>query len=214
MCTGPTDLEFVFSLFQMFCTYARMPRNTTWLYTAQSLSPATGSSTADGAKCHLLLTYMTPVCISLCAVLYVLGIEVLKLTVCTSHLFPSETFLFVLKFSCVFSQPPLCFNISDNVVAEVPNVALSSCHVELMSQPCRNNVCAQGTVTVTAVTDFTKDGNRVSLLSAQPAQGSPRLWRGYNPTALKVSQTTQSTLARIRKCNISRLSAFVFDGEC
>ncbi|KAI7791232.1 von Willebrand factor D and EGF domain-containing protein [Triplophysa rosa] len=76
---------------------------------------------------------------------------------------------------------------SDNVVAEVPNVALSSCHVELVSQPCRNNVCAQGTVTVTAVTDFTKDGNRVSLLSAQPAQGSPRLWRGYNPTALKIT---------------------------
>ncbi|KAA0712091.1 von Willebrand factor D and EGF domain-containing protein [Triplophysa tibetana] len=83
----------------------------------------------------------------------------------------------------------LALNIydSDNVVAEVPNVALSSCHVELMSQPCRNNVCAQGTVTVTAVTEFTKDGNRVSLLSAQPAQGSPRLWRGYNPTALKIT---------------------------
>ncbi|KAI2650490.1 von Willebrand factor D and EGF domain-containing protein [Labeo rohita] len=76
---------------------------------------------------------------------------------------------------------------SDNVVVEVSNVALSSCSVELLSQPCRNNVCAQGTVTLTAVTDFTRDGNRVSFLSAQPAEGSPRLWRGYNPPALKIT---------------------------
>nr|XP_055074214.1 von Willebrand factor D and EGF domain-containing protein [Misgurnus anguillicaudatus] len=74
-----------------------------------------------------------------------------------------------------------------DVIAEVPNVALSSCHVELVSQPCRTNVCAQGTVTVTAVTDFTRDGNRVSVIAAQPAQGSPRLWRGYSTSALKIS---------------------------
>ncbi|XP_056112597.1 von Willebrand factor D and EGF domain-containing protein isoform X2 [Rhinichthys klamathensis goyatoka] len=76
---------------------------------------------------------------------------------------------------------------SDNVVVEVSNVALSSCSVELMSQPCRNNVCAQGTVTLTAVTDFTRDGNRASFLSTQPAEGSPRLWRGYNPPVLKIT---------------------------
>ncbi|XP_051549166.1 von Willebrand factor D and EGF domain-containing protein-like [Myxocyprinus asiaticus] len=81
----------------------------------------------------------------------------------------------------------LSIHDSDNVVVKVPNVALSSCYVELLSQPCQNNVCAQGTVTVTAVTDFTRDGNRVSLFSAQPAQGSPRLWRGYNPPALKIT---------------------------
>ncbi|KTG02534.1 hypothetical protein cypCar_00049947 [Cyprinus carpio] len=78
---------------------------------------------------------------------------------------------------------------SDDVVVEVSNVALSSCSVELLSEPCRNGVCAQGTVTLSAVTDFTRDGNRVSFLSTQPAAGSPRLWRGYNPPALKVSQT-------------------------
>ncbi|XP_058617446.1 von Willebrand factor D and EGF domain-containing protein isoform X2 [Onychostoma macrolepis] len=76
---------------------------------------------------------------------------------------------------------------SDNVVMEVSNVALSSCSVELLSQPCRNSVCAQGTVTLSAVTDFTRDGNRVSFLSTQPAEGSPRLWRGYNPPALKIT---------------------------
>uniref|UniRef100_A0A673KMR5 Si:ch211-246m6.5 n=1 Tax=Sinocyclocheilus rhinocerous TaxID=307959 RepID=A0A673KMR5_9TELE len=69
----------------------------------------------------------------------------------------------------------------------VSNVALSSCSVELQSQPCRNSVCAQGTVTLSAVTDFTRDGNRVSFLSTQPTEGSPRLWRGYNPPALKIT---------------------------
>uniref|UniRef100_A0A8C1EEQ4 Si:ch211-246m6.5 n=1 Tax=Cyprinus carpio carpio TaxID=630221 RepID=A0A8C1EEQ4_CYPCA len=69
----------------------------------------------------------------------------------------------------------------------VSNVALSSCSVELLSEPCRNGVCAQGTVTLSAVTDFTRDGNRVSFLSTQPAAGSPRLWRGYNPPALKIT---------------------------
>uniref|UniRef100_A0A671P1S4 Si:ch211-246m6.5 n=1 Tax=Sinocyclocheilus anshuiensis TaxID=1608454 RepID=A0A671P1S4_9TELE len=72
-------------------------------------------------------------------------------------------------------------------VNPVSNVALSSCSVELQSQPCRNSVCAQGTVTLSAVTDFTRDGNRVSFLSTQPAEGSPRLWRGYNPPALKIT---------------------------
>ncbi|XP_009294487.1 von Willebrand factor D and EGF domain-containing protein [Danio rerio] len=76
---------------------------------------------------------------------------------------------------------------SDSVVVEVSNVALSSCVVELLSQPCRSSVCAQATVTLTAVTDFTRDGNRVSFLSAQPIEGSPRLWRGYNPPPLKIT---------------------------
>lgn len=117
---------------------------------------------------------------------------------------------FVVVFSLSFekvSTDNLCLNVSDNVVIEVSNVALSSCSVELLSQPCRNNVCAQGTVTLTAVTDFTRDGNRASFLSIQPAEGSPRLWRGYNPPALKVSEI----LACISKFNISRLSGFVLN---
>uniref|UniRef100_A0A672N6L2 Si:ch211-246m6.5 n=1 Tax=Sinocyclocheilus grahami TaxID=75366 RepID=A0A672N6L2_SINGR len=73
------------------------------------------------------------------------------------------------------------------LIVEVSNVALSSCSVELLSQPCRNNVCAQGNVTLTAVTDFTRDGNQVSFISTQPAKGSPRLWRGYSPPALKIT---------------------------
>lgn len=117
---------------------------------------------------------------------------------------------FVFEFSLSYedvSTDNLCLNVSDNVVVEVSNVALSSCSVELLSQPCRNNVCAQGTVTLTAVTDFTRDGNRASFLSTQPAEGSPRLWRGYNPPALKVSET----LACISICNISCLSGFVLN---
>ncbi len=110
---------------------------------------------------------------------------------CMNCPFPLKNILswsFILSFEDV-STDNLCLNVSDDVVVEVSNVALSSCSVELLSQPCRNSVCAQGTVTLSAVTDFTRDGNRVSFLSTQPAEGSPRLWRGYNPPALKVSQT-------------------------
>ncbi|KAL6462074.1 hypothetical protein MHYP_G00302190 [Metynnis hypsauchen] len=75
----------------------------------------------------------------------------------------------------------------DSLVATAPNVALSSCQLELVSQPCLDGACAHGFVTVTAVTDFSRDGNRPSLLTARPTGVGPRLWRGYTPTALKIS---------------------------
>ncbi|KAJ8349717.1 hypothetical protein SKAU_G00248470 [Synaphobranchus kaupii] len=76
---------------------------------------------------------------------------------------------------------------SDSLGVEAPNIALSECQVDLQPTACREGSCARATLLLTAVTDFTRDGNRASLLSAQPARDSPRIWRGYAPQPLKVT---------------------------
>ncbi|XP_028837191.1 von Willebrand factor D and EGF domain-containing protein isoform X2 [Denticeps clupeoides] len=75
----------------------------------------------------------------------------------------------------------------DSLAHEAPNIALSLCHLDLLPTPCGANGCARGTMLLTAVTDFTRDGNRASLISGQPTQTGPRLWRSYTPTPLKVT---------------------------
>lgn len=67
-------------------------------------------------------------------------------------------------------------------------MALSACQVELQPSACRDGSCAQATFILTAVTDFTRDGNRHSLIGAMPGPGAPRLWRSYVPNSLKVSE--------------------------
>ncbi|XP_062384549.1 von Willebrand factor D and EGF domain-containing protein [Sardina pilchardus] len=74
----------------------------------------------------------------------------------------------------------------DSRVQEAPNVALSSCQLELLPTTCGPDGCAQGTLLLTATTDFTRDGNRASLVTPQPTRGSPRPWRSYRPDPLKV----------------------------
>ncbi|XP_023185766.1 von Willebrand factor D and EGF domain-containing protein-like isoform X2 [Xiphophorus maculatus] len=69
---------------------------------------------------------------------------------------------------------------------EVPNVVLSACQVEIQPETCRDGTCGSATFVLTAVTDFTRDGNRLSLVSVLPGPGAPRLWRSYTPTSLKV----------------------------
>ncbi|XP_054632729.1 von Willebrand factor D and EGF domain-containing protein [Dunckerocampus dactyliophorus] len=75
----------------------------------------------------------------------------------------------------------------DHLGHEVSNVALSTCQVELRPTACNKGICARATFFVTAVTDFTRDGNRISLISVALGAGVPRLWRGYMPTSLKVT---------------------------
>ncbi|XP_072526960.1 von Willebrand factor D and EGF domain-containing protein [Salminus brasiliensis] len=97
--------------------------------------------------------------------------------------------------SCYGSEPSrrcrltlqLSVHEPDGLIAAAPNVALSSCQLELVSQSCRDGACAHGTVTVTAATDFTRDGNRQSLLTARPVGTSPRLWRGHSAAPLKIT---------------------------
>ncbi|KAF7647992.1 hypothetical protein LDENG_00163670, partial [Lucifuga dentata] len=74
----------------------------------------------------------------------------------------------------------------DGLGQEASNVALSACQVELQPSACSDNSCGQATFFITAVTDFTRDGNRPSLIRALPGPTSPRLWRSYVPTSLKV----------------------------
>ncbi|XP_034408211.1 von Willebrand factor D and EGF domain-containing protein isoform X2 [Cyclopterus lumpus] len=78
----------------------------------------------------------------------------------------------------------------DGVEHEAPNVALSACRVELQPAACGRGGgggCGRATLIVTAVTDFTRDGNRPSLIGVSPGPGAPRLWRSYVPTPLKVT---------------------------
>ncbi|NWV26697.1 VWDE protein, partial [Origma solitaria] len=68
-----------------------------------------------------------------------------------------------------------------------PDIALSACQVDLLQEPCSGSSCAAATVTVTAVTDFTQDGNRVSRISAEPAAPRDVLWRAYTFRDVKVT---------------------------
>ncbi|XP_057686105.1 von Willebrand factor D and EGF domain-containing protein isoform X1 [Corythoichthys intestinalis] len=76
---------------------------------------------------------------------------------------------------------------SDGLGHEVPNVVVSTCQVLLRSTACSEGSCGQASFFVTAVTDFTRDGNRISLISSLPENGAPQLWRSYIPKSLKVT---------------------------
>ncbi|XP_068575499.1 von Willebrand factor D and EGF domain-containing protein [Cebidichthys violaceus] len=84
---------------------------------------------------------------------------------------------------------PLALSVHDpdGLEHEAPNVALSACQVELQPNACREGSCGRAAVFVTAVTDFTRDGNRPSLIGVLPGPGAPRLWRSYVPKSLKVT---------------------------
>ncbi|KAM8904968.1 von Willebrand factor D and EGF domain-containing protein isoform 2-T2 [Spinachia spinachia] len=75
----------------------------------------------------------------------------------------------------------------DGLEHEAPNVALSSCQVELRPGTCGEGGCGRAAVSVTAVADFTRDGNRHSLIGVLPGPLAPRLWRSYVPTSLRVT---------------------------
>ncbi|GCB71954.1 hypothetical protein scyTo_0006123 [Scyliorhinus torazame] len=66
------------------------------------------------------------------------------------------------------------------------NVALSSCNVDLVQTPCMSGSCARSSLAVTAVTDFARDGNRVSSIKIEPIKSNNLLWRGYIPKDIKV----------------------------
>ncbi|XP_032362363.1 von Willebrand factor D and EGF domain-containing protein [Etheostoma spectabile] len=75
----------------------------------------------------------------------------------------------------------------DRLRHEAPNVALSACQVELQTDACSGGSCGRTTFLLTAVTDFTRDGNRASLIGVLPGPSAPRLWRSYVPTSLRVT---------------------------
>ncbi|XP_077369199.1 von Willebrand factor D and EGF domain-containing protein isoform X1 [Festucalex cinctus] len=75
----------------------------------------------------------------------------------------------------------------DGLGHEVSNVALSACQVQLRPTACSEGSCGQTSFFITAVTDFARDGNRISLISFLPDDSASRLWRSYIPTSLKVT---------------------------
>ncbi|KAM6893465.1 von Willebrand factor D and EGF domain-containing protein [Xenentodon cancila] len=83
---------------------------------------------------------------------------------------------------------PLALSVHDpdSLGREVSNVVLSACQVEIQPKTCSEGSCGWAKFFVTAVTDFTRDGNRPSLVGALPEPSAPRLWRSYVPTSLKV----------------------------
>ncbi|NXT90778.1 VWDE protein, partial [Anhinga rufa] len=68
-----------------------------------------------------------------------------------------------------------------------PDIALSACQVDLLRAPCSESSCAAAALTVTAVTDFAQDGNRVSRIRAEPVGQRDLLWRAYTPKDVKVT---------------------------
>ncbi|XP_055084028.1 von Willebrand factor D and EGF domain-containing protein [Periophthalmus magnuspinnatus] len=82
---------------------------------------------------------------------------------------------------------PLSLSVHQPDSGQLPNIALSTCQVELRASRCNGSTaCGLAVFTVTAVTDFARDHNRASLISAHFGPTSPRLWRNYVPTSLKV----------------------------
>ncbi|KAJ7422192.1 von Willebrand factor D and EGF domain-containing protein-like protein [Pitangus sulphuratus] len=75
----------------------------------------------------------------------------------------------------------------DSQLPGPPNIALLACQVDLLQAPCSGSSCAAATVTVTAVTDFAQDGNRVSLIRAEPVGRRDLLWRAHTPRDVKVT---------------------------
>lgn len=76
--------------------------------------------------------------------------------------------------------------ILDSLAQGPPNIALSTCQVDLQQMPCTEGSCARASLTVTAVTDFAQDGNRVSYIRAEPVKSSDLFWRAYTPKDVKV----------------------------
>uniref|UniRef100_A0A8C5NAQ0 Uncharacterized protein n=2 Tax=Gouania willdenowi TaxID=441366 RepID=A0A8C5NAQ0_GOUWI len=94
-------------------------------------------------------------------------------------------------FSSDLGQPcgvslGLSTNDPDSLGHEASNVVLSVCQVEVKPNACNSGSCGETRFRVTAVSDFTRDGNRPSLIGAVPGSTAPRLWRNYKPTPLKV----------------------------
>ncbi|XP_011923560.1 PREDICTED: von Willebrand factor D and EGF domain-containing protein [Cercocebus atys] len=67
------------------------------------------------------------------------------------------------------------------------NLALSSCHVDLhQTSSCANGTCSHTFVYYTAVTDFSRDGDRVTNIVVQPIVNEDFLWNNYIPDSIQI----------------------------
>ncbi|NXS74739.1 VWDE protein, partial [Pandion haliaetus] len=67
------------------------------------------------------------------------------------------------------------------------NLALSSCHVDLLQKPCNNGICSQAVIYFTAVTDFMQDGDRITRIAVEPISSENFLWNGYVPESTQIT---------------------------
>ncbi|EMP41921.1 von Willebrand factor D and EGF domain-containing protein [Chelonia mydas] len=67
------------------------------------------------------------------------------------------------------------------------NLALSSCDVDLLQKPCINGTCSQVIVHFTAVTDFARDGDRVTKIMVEPILSDNFLWNRYIPEGIQIT---------------------------
>ncbi|KAF5900616.1 von Willebrand factor D and EGF domain-containing protein, partial [Clarias magur] len=67
-----------------------------------------------------------------------------------------------------------------------PDLALSSCEVKLSHAPCQNGVCSQALLHYSAVTDLSKDGDRITEISIKPIVSTDFLWNGYTPESVQI----------------------------
>ncbi|KAJ7405322.1 von Willebrand factor D and EGF domain-containing protein isoform X5 [Willisornis vidua] len=67
------------------------------------------------------------------------------------------------------------------------NLALSSCHVDLLQKPCNNGICSQAVIYFTAVTDFMQDGDRITRIAVKPISSENFLWNGYVPESTQIT---------------------------
>ncbi|XP_026304682.1 von Willebrand factor D and EGF domain-containing protein [Piliocolobus tephrosceles] len=67
------------------------------------------------------------------------------------------------------------------------NLALSSCHVDLhQTSSCATGTCSHTFVYYTAVTDFSRDGDRVTNIVVQPIVNEDFLWNNYIPDSIQI----------------------------
>ncbi|XP_041899557.1 von Willebrand factor D and EGF domain-containing protein isoform X3 [Corvus kubaryi] len=67
------------------------------------------------------------------------------------------------------------------------NLALSSCHVDLLQKSCNNGICSQAVIYFTAVTDFMQDGDRITRIAVEPISSENFLWNGYVPESMQIT---------------------------
>ncbi|XP_053916347.1 von Willebrand factor D and EGF domain-containing protein isoform X2 [Cuculus canorus] len=78
-------------------------------------------------------------------------------------------------------------NIDEGEEQLVLNLALSSCHVDLLQKPCNNGICSQAVIYFTAVTDFMQDGDRITRIAVEPISSENFLWNGYVPESTQIT---------------------------
>ena len=67
------------------------------------------------------------------------------------------------------------------------DVSLSSCEVKVKPHKCGENGCGEGSLDVTAVTDFVEDGDRTSRIATARVRGSGVYgWEAHDPPDVEV----------------------------